>query len=93
MTVLILVKNLKNTSENIKIVINHAFNNYNDAINIFGQPAFYGGDLGELLETSIGVFQILGKNSDDEFSWGGTLNTLNKEKTAYVNVKQRYEID
>ena len=50
-------------------------------------------DLGELLETSIGVFQILGKNSNDKFSWGGTLNTLNKEKTAYVNVKQRYEID
>ena len=52
-----------------------------------------GGDLGELLETSIGVFQILGKNSNDEFSWGGTLNTLNKEKTAFVNVKQRFEID
>ena len=52
-----------------------------------------GGDLGELLETSIGVFQILGKNSNDNFSWGGTLNTLNKEKTDYVNVKQRYEID
>lgn len=52
-----------------------------------------GGELGELLETSIGVFQILGKNSNDNFSWGGTLNTLNKEKTAYVNVKQRYEID
>ena len=52
-----------------------------------------GGDLGELLETSIGVFQILGKNSNDNFNWGGTLNTLNKEKTAYVNVKQRYEID
>ena len=51
------------------------------------------GDLGELLETSIGVFQILGKNSNDEFSWRRTLNTLNKEKTAYVNVKQRYEID
>ena len=27
-----------------------------------------GGDLGELLETSIGVFQILGKNSNDNFS-------------------------
>ena len=51
-----------------------------------------GGDLGELSKTSIGVFQILGKNSNDDFSWGGTLNTLNKEKTAFVNVKQRYEI-
>lgn len=52
-----------------------------------------GGDLGELLETSIGVFQILGKNSNDNFSWGGTLNTLHKKKTAFVNVKQKYEID
>ena len=52
-----------------------------------------GGSLGELLETDIGVFQILGKNSDDDFSWGGTLNTLDKEKTAFINVKQRYDID
>ena len=50
------------------------------------------GKLGELQETSIGVFQILGKNSDDEYSWGGTLNTSHKEKTISVNVKQRYEI-
>tara|TARA_B100001741_G_scaffold109231_1_gene89927 strand:+ start:1981 stop:2754 length:774 start_codon:yes stop_codon:yes gene_type:complete len=59
------------------------------------QTAVEGGEaeLGELLETSIGVFQILGKNSDDEFSWGGTLNTLNKYKTAYINVKQRFEIE
>ena len=59
------------------------------------ETAVEGGEaeLGELLETSIGVFQILGKNSDDEFSWGGTLNTLNKYKTAYINVKQRFEIE
>ena len=57
--------------------------------------AVKGGDasLGDLLETSIGVFQILGTNSSDSFSWGGTLNTSHKHKTAYVNVKQRYEIE
>ena len=52
-----------------------------------------GGDLGDLLETSIGVFQILGTNSDESFSWGGTLNTSSKYKTAFVNVKQRYAIE
>ena len=52
-----------------------------------------GGDLGDLLETSIGVFQILGTNSDESFSWGGTLNTSSKQKTAFVNVKQRYAIE
>lgn len=50
------------------------------------------GKLGDLLETSIGVFQILGTNSNDCFSWGGTLNTSHKYKTAFVNVKQEYEI-
>ena len=59
-----------------------------------GRTAVEGGDggLGDLLETSIGVFQILGENSNESFSWGGTLNTDHKNKTAYVNVKQRYEI-
>jgi len=52
-----------------------------------------GGELGDLLETSIGVFQILGTNSDESFSWGGTLNTTSKLKTAFVNVKQRYAIE
>ena len=52
-----------------------------------------GGSLGGLLETSIGVFQILGTNSNESFSWGGTLNTSSKYKTAFVNVKQRYAID
>ncbi|MCH1575654.1 MAG: SIMPL domain-containing protein [Flavobacteriales bacterium] len=52
-----------------------------------------GGELGDLLETSIGVFQILGTNSDESFSWGGTLNTSSKLKTAFVNVKQRYAIE
>jgi hypothetical protein len=49
--------------------------------------------LGGLLETSIGVFQILGANSNDSFSWGGTLNTHHKHKTAFVNVKQRFEVE
>jgi hypothetical protein len=49
--------------------------------------------LGGLIETEIGVFQILGANSNDSFSWGGTLNTQHKQKTAFVNVKQRYEVE
>jgi hypothetical protein len=59
------------------------------------RTAVEGGDggLGDLLETSIGVFQILGTNSNDSFSWGGTLNTDHMYKTAYVNVKQKYEIE
>ena len=48
--------------------------------------------LGSLLSADIGVFQILGKNSDDKFTWGGTLNLFSKDKTAYVTVKQKYSI-
>ncbi len=50
------------------------------------------GKLGDVLESNIGVFQILGSNSNDSFSWGGTLNTAHKHKTAYINVKQKYKI-
>ncbi len=51
------------------------------------------GNLGSVLSSNIGVFQILGTNSNDSFSWGGTLNTAHKNKTAYINVKQKYEIN
>lgn len=51
------------------------------------------GTLGAVLSSNIGVFQILGANSNDSFSWGGTLNTAHKNKTAYINVKQTYEIN
>ncbi len=51
------------------------------------------GSLGGVLTSNIGVFQILGANSNDSFSWGGTLNTAHKNKTAYINVKQTYEIN
>ena len=51
-----------------------------------------GGVLGALLSADIGVFQILGNNSNDKFSWGGTLNVLSKEKTAHVTVRQKYSI-
>ena len=50
------------------------------------------GKLGELQSASIGTMQILGKNADDDISYGGTLNTANKHKTISVTVNQRYSI-
>ena len=52
-----------------------------------------GGILGELQETSIGTFQILGKNSDEDISWGGSFNTSHKIKTISVTVNQRYSVE
>ena len=51
------------------------------------------GELGELQETSIGTFQILGKNSDEDISWGGSFNTSHKIKTISVTVNQRYSVE
>lgn len=47
--------------------------------------------LGNLKGASMGVFQVLGRNqAEEEYSWGGTLNTSHKEKTATVTVKASY---
>lgn len=48
--------------------------------------------VGALLASSMGVFQIVGLNSDEEYSWGGTFNTSSKEKTASITVKATYKV-
>ena len=52
-----------------------------------------GGELGDLLSADMGVFQIIGQNSNEEYSWGGTYNTSSKEKTASITMKLDYEVD
>lgn len=51
-----------------------------------------GSRLGELLNANMGVFQITGQNSNEEYSWGGTYNTSSKEKTASITMKLTYDI-
>jgi hypothetical protein len=41
----------------------------------------------------MGVFQITGQNSAEDYSWGGTYNTSSKEKTASITMKLVYETD
>ena len=50
-------------------------------------------DLSKLKEASMGVFQITGKNSVEEDSYGGNNDTYNKEKTARITVRLTYELD
>jgi len=45
-----------------------------------------GNHLGSLRKADMGIFQITGRNSDEEFSYGGTFNTSSKEKTASITV-------
>ncbi|GGH40558.1 hypothetical protein IA57_02250 [Mangrovimonas yunxiaonensis] len=52
-----------------------------------------GGKLGKLLSAKMGVFQITGQNSNEEYSWGGTYNTSSKEKTASITMKLDYEVN
>lgn len=48
--------------------------------------------LGKLQEANVGVFQVVGKHTTDEFTWGGTLNTASKIKIATITVKSSFEI-
>lgn len=52
-----------------------------------------GASLGDLKSADMGVFQIVGQNSTDDYSWGGTYNTSSKYKTASVTMDLTYEIN
>ncbi|MBT8280444.1 MAG: SIMPL domain-containing protein [Muriicola sp.] len=52
-----------------------------------------GGELGDLLSAKMGVFQITGQNSDEEYSWGGVYNTSEKKKTASITMRLDYEVE
>jgi hypothetical protein len=52
-----------------------------------------GSTVGQLKNAEMGVFQIVGQNSSEEYSWGGSFNTTSKRKTASITVKLDYEVD
>ncbi|HEY0090917.1 MAG TPA: SIMPL domain-containing protein [Flavobacterium sp.] len=52
-----------------------------------------GASLGSLKKSDMGVFQITGQNSSEDFSYGGSFNTQSKNKTASITVKLAYRAD
>lgn len=48
--------------------------------------------LGDLRKASMGVFQITGRNSNEDFTYGGAFNTASKSKTATVTVLYEYAL-
>lgn len=50
-------------------------------------------DLGDMVGSTMGVFQIVAQNSAEDYSWGGSFNTSSKNKTASVTVKVQYKVD
>ncbi len=52
-----------------------------------------GGNLGDLISAQMGVFQITGQHSDEEYSWGGAYNTSSKNKTASITMRLEYKVN
>jgi len=50
------------------------------------------GTAGKMKNASMGVIQITGQNSTEDYSWDGAFNTKAKNKTAAVTVKLEFEI-
>ncbi len=51
-----------------------------------------GDEIGKLTFADMGIFQITGQNSSEDYSWGGTFNTSSKNKTASITVKLEFSI-
>ena len=49
--------------------------------------------LNGLKDARLGVFQILGYNSGESYSWSGTFNTSSRWKTASITVKMDFEVE
>ncbi|WP_300599231.1 SIMPL domain-containing protein [Niabella sp.] len=45
-----------------------------------------GGALGNVVKANMGIFQITGQNTNEDYSYGGTFNTSSKNKTASITV-------
>ncbi|MBA4140113.1 MAG: SIMPL domain-containing protein [Segetibacter sp.] len=49
-----------------------------------------GSSLGKLRKANMGVFQITGKNSNEDYSYGGAFNTSSKNKTGSITIKMEF---
>jgi uncharacterized protein len=52
-----------------------------------------GNGLGKIKKANMGIFQITGKNSNEDYSYGGAFNTSAKNKTASITTKIEYAVD
>jgi len=49
--------------------------------------------LGRLKKATMGVFQITGKNNNEDYSFGGSFNTSSRQKTASITLRVEYLAD
>lgn len=72
-------------------LIEEATKNAKERIDIMARNA--GCQAGDLLSANLGVFQITGAYSGtEEYSYGGTFNTSEKDKTASITVRLNYTV-
>lgn len=72
-------------------LIEEATKNAKERIDIMARNA--GCQTGELLTANLGVFQITGAYSGtEEYSYGGTFNTSERDKTASITVRLNYTV-
>lgn len=48
--------------------------------------------MGNLKNAGMGIFQITGQNTNEDYSWGGSFNTKAKYKTASITVKLEFDL-
>ena len=51
-----------------------------------------GGKLGKLTSAKMGVFQITGANTNEEYTAGGSFNTFSRNKKARITMKLEYRV-
>ena len=52
-----------------------------------------GSELGKLKKANLGVFQITGKNTNEDYSYGGTFNTSSRNKTGSITIRMEFSVD
>lgn len=52
-----------------------------------------GSSLGKIKKATMGVFQITGQNSNEDYSYGGAFNTSAKNKTASITIKIDFAVE
>ena len=52
-----------------------------------------GSSLGKIKKATMGVFQITGQFSNEDFSYGGAFNTTSKEKAASITIRVDFSVE
>ena len=52
-----------------------------------------GSSLGKLKKATLGIFQITGKNTDEDYTYGGAFNTSSLNKTGSITIRMEFAVE